>query len=185
MCKFKSFIVTKTRVLWLPDSDNHEKILEANGITDNSNRPDFVRVELVPRGKFADVGNYAFIVDQDRFPDWWNAKEGEIATRDEFNNVVIASAGWTVFPGNLDVYEDATCELPVLASVGGDLYVRADADFQFPGLASVGGDLCVREGADCQLPVLASVGGDLYVGEDLKRKLLAQFEKFKEKKTEE
>lgn len=46
MCKLASFVVTKDRVLWHPESESHEKIIERFKLNDK--RSDFVRVELVP-----------------------------------------------------------------------------------------------------------------------------------------
>lgn len=34
MCEPASFIVTKTEVLWLPDSDSHEEIIQRNKLND-------------------------------------------------------------------------------------------------------------------------------------------------------
>jgi len=84
MCKMASFVVTRTNVLFSKDFDSHEKILQENNILDNTSRPDFVRVEISPAEERydSDFGSWVFRVDQDLLPEWFSAKEAEIAVRE-------------------------------------------------------------------------------------------------------
>ena len=78
MCKFKSALVLKDRI-FLPDYDNHDKMLHELGIEDNFTNASkvFVRVELSPEDGdiFRDVDGWELKVDQDILPDWWNEAE--------------------------------------------------------------------------------------------------------------
>jgi hypothetical protein len=78
-------IVTKTRILWLPESDSHEAIIEAYKLNDKSACPDFVRIEIVPPGNnySLPLDKWVYEVDQDTLPDWYDAREAEIAVRTE------------------------------------------------------------------------------------------------------
>lgn len=77
MCKFKSMIVLKNKVVLAPDgNESHSDLLESLGIedtTENAMRK-FVRVELVPPdgNKAKDVSEWKFNIDQDITPDWYN-----------------------------------------------------------------------------------------------------------------
>ena len=78
MCQFKSALVLKDKI-FLPDYDNHDKMLQELGIEDNFTNASkvFVRVELSPANGdiFSDVGGWKLTVDQDILPDWWNENE--------------------------------------------------------------------------------------------------------------
>ena len=78
MCQFKSALVLKDRI-FLPDYDNHDKMLHELGIEDNFTNASkvFVRVELSPEDGdiFSDVDGWELKVDQDILPDWWNEAE--------------------------------------------------------------------------------------------------------------
>ena len=78
MCQFKSALVLKDRI-FLPDYDNHDKMLQELGIEDNFTNASkvFVRVELSPADGdfFSDVDGWKLKVDQDILPDWWNEAE--------------------------------------------------------------------------------------------------------------
>ena len=78
MCQFKSALVLKDRI-FLPDYDNHNKMLHELGIEDNFTNASkvFVRVELSPADGdiFSDVDGWELKVDQDILPDWWNEAE--------------------------------------------------------------------------------------------------------------
>jgi len=83
MCKPASVIVTKDAILWSKTSDKHEDIIEEYGLKDNLLPPDFVRVELSPENDllWTDTARWLFNIDQDVFPDWWNAKKAETKVR--------------------------------------------------------------------------------------------------------
>ena len=85
MCKFASFVLTKYRELWLPESDSHTEIIERYGLhADGSTGPNIVKVEIVPGPKikkFSDYRNWVFRVDQDVLPAWHDPKETEARTR--------------------------------------------------------------------------------------------------------
>jgi hypothetical protein len=65
--------------------DRHENGIADLKLSDKSLSAKFVRVELVPQWgikKFSDLSSWKFVVDQDILPDWWNAKEAELAVRE-------------------------------------------------------------------------------------------------------
>lgn len=78
MCQFKSALVLKDKI-FLPDYDNHNKMLHELGIEDNFTNASkvFVRVELSPTDGdiFSDMDGWELKVDQDILPDWWNEAE--------------------------------------------------------------------------------------------------------------
>ena len=52
MCKFASFVLTKDRELWLPESDSHADIIERYGLhADGAQGPNIVKVEIAPGPK--------------------------------------------------------------------------------------------------------------------------------------
>ena len=78
MCKFKSAIILKDRI-FMPDYDNHSKMLEELKITDdyfNASKV-FVRAELTPENGdvFSDIDSWKFSVDQDITPEWFDEKD--------------------------------------------------------------------------------------------------------------
>lgn len=81
MCKFKSGIILKNRVVLAPEgNDSHSDLLESLGIEDthfNASKT-FVRAELVPPdgNKAVDIGEWEYIVDQDITPDWYDNDPG-------------------------------------------------------------------------------------------------------------
>lgn len=83
MCEMASMIVTRTDVLWLPESDSHEGIIKKNGLNDRGIVPDFVRVEICPYDDDYSIPFEAWVfrVDQDILPDWWNKEWAEIQVR--------------------------------------------------------------------------------------------------------
>jgi hypothetical protein len=86
VCKLASFVVTRERVLWHPESDSHEQIIEKYGL-DDKKKSDFVRVELVPPNNdyLKPLNSWVYQVNQDNVPSWYNTKESEIATRHELD----------------------------------------------------------------------------------------------------
>lgn len=78
MCKLKSGIVLKNRV-FVPEYDNHTKMLEELGIEDNyiNASKTFVRVELSPidGNVSSDIDTWVLKSDQDIIPEWYNEKE--------------------------------------------------------------------------------------------------------------
>ena len=81
MCQFKSAIVTKKEVKYLLDEDSHTEILKYYNIKDDSQNPEFVRVEIVPKNNVPlkevvyklDLKHWEMRLDQDFKPDWWEA----------------------------------------------------------------------------------------------------------------
>lgn len=91
MCRFKSGIILKNKVVLAPDgNDSHSDLLESLGIEDNNMNAmtKFVRAELVPKdgNKAVDVSEWAFIVDQDIVPDWY--EEDSKRYENEFREAV-------------------------------------------------------------------------------------------------
>lgn len=76
MCRFKSAIILKNKVVLAPESnESHSDLLEELGIDDtytNASKK-FVRVELIPKdnNKATDVAEWRYNVDQDVKPDWY------------------------------------------------------------------------------------------------------------------
>lgn len=94
MCHFRSYIVTRSAVLSCGCSDSHEDIIEYYDLDDDTEFPNFVRVELTPphpndlskdaSGRILVDGRWGFRIDEylDRIPDWVDPKEIEQRTRD-------------------------------------------------------------------------------------------------------
>ena len=81
MCKFASFIMTKTGEFWCA-SDKHEDIIAAQKLDDTRSPPDFVRVELLPNESTRkDLSTWMFVVDQDVLPTWTFARDPELERR--------------------------------------------------------------------------------------------------------
>lgn len=76
MCRFKSGIILKNKVVLAPEgNDSHSDLLESLGIEDshlNASKT-FVRAELIPKddNKATDVKQWKYKVDQDIVPDWY------------------------------------------------------------------------------------------------------------------
>lgn len=91
MCRFKSGIILKNKVVLTPDkNESHTDLLESLGIEDSTVNMAkmFVRVELIPKNddKMTDVRDWKYKVDQDFVPDWYE-KDPERYEQD-FRNVV-------------------------------------------------------------------------------------------------
>ena len=70
MCRFASFIVTKSNVLWSAN-DKHETIIKEHKLNDTTDTPDFVRVEITPNNDTPrNLCTWEFHVDQDILPGW-------------------------------------------------------------------------------------------------------------------
>ena len=109
MCKFKSGIILKNRVVLAPMyNDSHSALLESMNIEDTQENAmrKFVRAELVPPHKFdMNVDKWEFTVDQDVIPEWY--EEDPKRYEDEFraavkefveqNFVVMAGHTWVKF----------------------------------------------------------------------------------------
>ena len=74
MCSFKSMLILKDMV-FVPDYDSHDKMLEELGIEDTRANAErlFVRVELTPADgdPFSDISTWKYNVDQDILPEWY------------------------------------------------------------------------------------------------------------------
>ena len=109
MCKFKSGIILKNKVVVAPTyNDSHSSLLKCLGIEDsyqNATRT-FVRAELVPNDddRTTDPKGWKYIVDQDIVPEWYEedpdryeaefrAAVGEWVKE---NMVVMLGRSWTV-----------------------------------------------------------------------------------------
>ena len=84
MCKLASFVVTRERVLWHPESDSHEKIIEKYNL-DDKKKCNFVRVELAPPNNdyLLPLKKWEYKVDEKETPTWYNKRNAEEAVRDE------------------------------------------------------------------------------------------------------
>ena len=85
MCKFASFILTKGEEFWSDKSNSHENIIRENGLhADGARGPNILRVEISPTNKikiWPSLKAWAYEVDQDRMPEWFDAEECEKRTR--------------------------------------------------------------------------------------------------------
>lgn len=91
MCKFKSGIILKNKVVLTPEgNESHSDLLESLGIADthmNATKT-FVRAELIPQNddKMTDVKEWRYKVDQDIVPDWYEKDLGRY--EQDFRNAV-------------------------------------------------------------------------------------------------
>lgn len=91
MCKFKSGVILKNKVVLTPDgNESHSDLLENLGIEDthmNASKT-FVRAELIPQNndKMSDVKEWRYKVDQDIVPDWY--EEDPERFEQDFRNAV-------------------------------------------------------------------------------------------------
>ena len=88
MCKFASFVLTKGEEFWLEGehaSDSHEKIINFYELhADGARGPNILRVEISPTDKikvWPSLKAWAYRVDQDRMPEWFDAAAAEKRTR--------------------------------------------------------------------------------------------------------
>ena len=85
MCRPASMIVTKSKVFWSEKSDSHEDIVEEFGLKERDVRKNytFVRVEIVPPNNDYKLpfSRWAYHLDQDLKPEWYDAKDAEKRVR--------------------------------------------------------------------------------------------------------
>jgi hypothetical protein len=105
-----SFIVTRSKVLYLDWCDSHEEIIKHYKLDDSPRGGDFVRVEVTPEGNdyLMPLKDWGYAVDQDTTPEWYDAREAEAAVRGqmkEWAKTHIIRRGKVVVPrtGNLSV----------------------------------------------------------------------------------
>lgn len=77
MCRFKSGIILKNRVVLAPEgNESHSDLLESLNIEDTNMNAmtKFIRAELTPKNgnKILDVNEWNFRVDQDIVPEWYS-----------------------------------------------------------------------------------------------------------------
>lgn len=89
MCRFKSGVIFKNRVVLAPEgNESHTDLLESLGVKDDSVCVGFVRVELTPPdgNKARPINEWDFNVDQDYRPDWFDLDREKYES--EFRNKV-------------------------------------------------------------------------------------------------
>lgn len=91
MCRFKSGIIFKGRVVLAPDgNESHSDLLEKLGVEDNTmgEMTRFVRAELLPKddNKATPIEEWIFNVDQDMTPEWFDEDRGRY--EQEFRDAV-------------------------------------------------------------------------------------------------
>lgn len=89
MCRFKSGVILKNRVVLAPEGrESHSDLLESLNIDDNTINAKFVRVELIPpNGNISsDIKNWDYNLDQDYLPEWYKIDPKRY--EDEFRNSV-------------------------------------------------------------------------------------------------
>jgi len=82
MCDHAAAIVTKTNVHWC-ETPSHTDMIKKLGLRDDTESPDFVRVQIVPPDLDYRLPceRWLFQLDQDFRPDWYNREEVESAVR--------------------------------------------------------------------------------------------------------
>jgi hypothetical protein len=77
--------LTKDREFWSEKSDRHEDIISENNLhVDGAHGPNILRVEISPTDKikvWPSLKAWAYRVDQDRMPEWYNAEKCEKRAR--------------------------------------------------------------------------------------------------------
>lgn len=91
MCRFKSGIIFKNRIVLAPEgNESHSDLLESLEIEDTRENAmtKFVRAELIPfnKNKASDISKWRFNVDQDITPNWFTEDPGRY--EDEFREKV-------------------------------------------------------------------------------------------------
>src|SRR3990167_4612877 len=84
MCQPASMIITRAAVYWHPRRDSHTAIRALHGLLEAGlGDPTDVAVEIVPPGGDyrRPLTDWIYRVDQDRVPDWYEAREAELAGR--------------------------------------------------------------------------------------------------------
>ena len=187
MCKFASFVLTKDKVLWVPDNDSHEEIISKHNLhADGARGTNILRVEITPsdtQTEFTDYASWVYRIDQDTRPSWFDAEYDEKRVREEL--IVRAKIGFKVigarvdditpawlcpylkkhrgtFGGNLEVGGSAKLDALALTKVGGNLVVWGSAKLDALALTKVGGNLVVWGSAKLDALALTKVGGNLW-----------------------
>jgi len=86
MCRMFSGLILKDGVHLDWDDDSHERQIGKLKLKDDSDKPNFVRFEIIPQdGNIFNhvISNWVFRVDQDLIPEWFNAKNAESLARKE------------------------------------------------------------------------------------------------------
>jgi len=85
MCRLASFVLTKDKELWLPDSESHSEIIERFSVHEYGARgPNVVKVEIVPPDgsvNLRDLDGWRLSFDQDVFPEWHDPATSEARVR--------------------------------------------------------------------------------------------------------
>lgn len=113
MCKFKSGLILKNKVVLAPEgNESHSDLLASLNIEDNymNASKKFVRAELIPKNsnKATDISEWEFIVDQDETPDWFNEDRGRYeeefrdAVRDYMKDRLLIICGYPWTPIKVD-----------------------------------------------------------------------------------
>jgi len=147
MCSPASFVVTKSKVFWSEKSDSHEDIIAEFNLEklDDANRMGIVRVEITPPNSNdfdKPLSEWAYRVDQDILPEWYDAVECEERTRRSLEK-------WLAYKVILPGVEVETLDRCVLALYGkvGEMWGSAQVG-EMCGSAQVGemcGSAQVRE----------------------------------------
>ena len=86
MCKFASFVLTKDREFYSLTSDSPTNIISEHNLNEWGARgPNIVKVEISPTNKikkWPSLKAWTFVIDQDKTPDWFDAKQAEARTRE-------------------------------------------------------------------------------------------------------
>ena len=137
MCNFASFVLTKGEEFWSDKSDSHEDIIRENNLhADGAHGSNILRVEISPSKKikiWPSLKAWAYKVDQDWVPEWFDAKECEKRTR--------AALMRRYKKGFLSVYASGCTSLTTLDAKNATGYV--DASGCNPTLKIIAGKKCM------------------------------------------
>ena len=103
MCQFASFVLTKDRCFYLPDSESHSEIIRHFEIHESGARGlNVVKVEILPPDgaiRLDNLAKWTLRFDQDQFPEWHEAKASEARARkyllDKLKNLTTLNASNT------------------------------------------------------------------------------------------
>ena len=172
MCRFKSFVVTKgKKVFMLEDKDSHEDIVDFYNLDDSKKGElsNIVRLEISPKGDLFSCSkkNWEIKIDKKITPEWFNNRKDKLIESCfyELFKLINKLRKSKKIKGSLCLYFTNIASLPENLSVEGDLDLRNTNNLaSLPENLSVVGDLDLRDANNItSLPENLSVGGCLYL----------------------
>ena len=157
MCKFASFVLTKDREFYSLTKDSHTTIISENNLNEWGTRgPNIVKVEISPTDKikkWPSLKAWKFVIDQDRLPDWFDAKQAEARTRDALRRRYKA--------GFKTIYASGCTALTELKADAAD-YIDASGCTALTELKADAADYIDASGCNPKLIIKAKKGAIIY-----------------------